>query len=722
MRLLAVVLLLLTAAASLHGRGAREDNTALIYADELIENKEYDRAVQVLSDFMKDNPSRFEDAQKRLRRIIHLRERYNEIANQLLDIIEDTPEDSSKILGLIDELLAIESPTNPTVVRFLDQIRYLAEFRVNSRRLEDIILAARYQLNQNNHAGALDTYASGLDIYQEMYFSSGYGEEAENVARAGLQNIYGNISSFNELARPISLRSDRFEAFGSPDAPSHAEAERLLSELSPFLEELTGIQDNYQQIISSFENQLAINKREFDESGDRSFLSFAGMLLSGPSGLREGMFGTLKRFWDFRLTPAESTLIALINRYYNLAHSSMLYRNYSSGISMFDSADLFVSTTMELTRKSSLFLGIGDTRNYMVYGEMVNEERVSNYLGLRLMNYGINHLRSIGNIAIRDQNIENTGFTALSSWQQGTLTAQAAVSQEINIRSSYQSLLNELGVINERINSELLNFRFFEENLSNIPGGIGDPQQPLDDARELAAALNARLKTLEYDSAIRRFTIATGDLQGRVNARQAEYNQGTALIQGITEDTGWGEVNVAYYPSEGLATLTRMTGNLEVDIRDLRILLAQFTEEDQETLVKDEMSRLYTLGRDLLARLLGIQATSVGLMATAREQVQRAASFRFEGDRLFQAAQAALNRNDFDGARLNLLRASEQYRASREIEESESIRVTWDNQVVVLNAEIDRRENEVIVQFVRDMVTTAQRQYFAGNIDQAETS
>ena len=721
MRLLAAIFLLLIAASSLYGRGARED-TVLSRADQLMEEKQYDEAVQILSDFIKENPDRADEAQKRLKKIIKIRERYTEIANQLLDVVESDPDNSDKILKLSNELLAIESPSNPATRRFLNQVRYLAEFRVNSRRLQQILVQASGQLAQDDYSAALATYASGLDIYQDLYFSSGYGEEAENTASSGLENISRNISGFNAIAGPIKFRSDILTASDSPDPPLPAETARAFTEISPFLDELSGYYESFHQVKNSFETQRVINQRENDEIGDRSFLSFAGTLITGPPEKNEGMIGALRKFWSNQIGSAESSLVSLVNRYYSSGLQAVLNQNYSGGISIFNTTDQYITPAMELIRKSNSFLGIDESPSYMLYGEQVNQDKAGQYLALRVMNHALAHFRIAGDIAVRDQAIERGGFTSLASWQQGAVTSQAAITQEQAIRRSYQGLINELTVLIDRIAAELETYRYYGENLSVISANLGTPQKPLNDVRDLAASLNSRLKTMEYNSAVRRYSISTMELEARVSQREGEFMEGNSLIQGIDTATDWGETYTAYYPTEGLAALTAMNSKAEADVRDSRALIALFTSENQTTLGAEEMNRLYSQSRDQLARLLALQSNSAGLMAAARERIQRAASLRYEGDRLFQAAQASLNRIDFEGARNNLTRAADQYRASRAIQESESLRNIWDTQVVKLNEDIDRRENEVIVQYVREQLTRAQTLYFAGNIDQAETA
>ena len=67
---LAIMLLLLCSAAA-WGFGGRED--PLLYADKLISEQKYDEAILYLTDFMKNNPDRFDAAQARLRKITRIR-------------------------------------------------------------------------------------------------------------------------------------------------------------------------------------------------------------------------------------------------------------------------------------------------------------------------------------------------------------------------------------------------------------------------------------------------------------------------------------------------------------------------------------------------------------------------------------------------------------------------------------------------------------------------
>ena len=718
-RILAVVFILLTAAASLYGKGAREDS-ALSQADQLIADKEYDKAIQLLTDYMNANPNNFNAAQTRLQQIVRIRDHYNQVANELLDTLEKDPENNDKILELSNLLLTIESPSNPKVRQFLDKVRVLAEFNVNRLRLERLMAAAKVQLQNNDFAGALATYASGLDIYQKAYFSSGYGQEAEDTATAGLQHISANIQSFNNMTGPFSQAAQVITGLDKPTLPRPGEITSAYTALSPLMDELLGLRKDFYDIRKSYDDQLAVLQQEKGISGDMNFLSFAGRLITGPADQDEGMTGTLDRFWQLRLGAVKTALTDLVDRSYSEAHVSMINNDFSGGLSTFDMTAQYISSALKLVKTWDTFVELGNVTTYTVYGETVSEGELGEFLKYHSMEQAIGYYNQIGDIGNRGLTLGKEESPTLNAWQQGTMDTQTAISQEQNLRLSYQAVHNEIDNVVNQLAPDEETLRGSVANFSDVPGGVGLPYTYLTDARNIAVNLGNNFQARENNAAIRQYTIANGDLEKRTDTREAEFSKGNSLIQGVSQEGEGIGTYIAHYPSEGLAVLTQMSQNLATDISAARALIAQYAAEPQKITDLSQIKTLSTSAQDLLARLLALQNRNTGIMAATRTQVDRANAQKLEGDRLYQAAQAALNRGDFDTARNNLTKATDQYDASLAIQESTSLRSYRDNQVVKMGDEIVRRENEIVVRDVRNLVTSARTSYYAGNMDQAE--
>jgi tetratricopeptide (TPR) repeat protein len=222
----------------------------------------------------------------------------------------------------------------------------------------------------------------------------------------------------------------------------------------------------------------------------------------------------------------------------------------------------------------------------------------------------------------------------------------------------------------------------------------------------------------ESASAVRYFTIANGELEGRIAGRRAELEEGNRLVQGISPEDG--SDTILYYPAEGLAILTRMEDELAADRAAAETLLARYAGEPPENLGGDVLQGLYTAAVSMAAELGALNLREQGLAADARTRIAQADAYGLDGDRLFLESQNALGRSNFEVARDRIQRAAERYGASLAIQENAGRRAAWDARILSLGNEIDRIENEIIVRDVRNLVNNARTAYFAGNFEQAE--
>ena len=719
-KLLAVVLFLLAAAAALHGGGARE-GSVLPQADQLIANREHDEAIRLLSGYMRDNPDRFREGQTRLRRIVQLREMYNQIVHMLLDTVQTDPENDERILELSNMLMAIESPANPNVRQFLAQIRYLAEFNVKRMYLEQIFFTARLQLLQNDFSGALATYASGMEIFQDAFFTASYGLDTADAVSLSLQDVNRNIEDFNALMLPFSQAARQLVVAAARNMPDPEELWAAYSALAPMLAELTALREGLFLIREFYDAQLALLQEEDHYLGDRSFLAFAGRLITGPAGQQEGMTGTLERFWHSQIDPVETALATVVRRFYSSGYAAMANLNFAEGLSTLDRTSQYIVTAQAMARRSNYFSALGSAPVYTVLDETLSRDRVRPYLTFRSMADSLPALQQAGIIGLHGVAFESGGFPALASWQTGVLGTSQAISMEQDVRNSFQEMLGGLRALYDETAGRIEAVRSYEEIFSAELSGFDAPHTYLADTRGIISGLSNRFGTQDYNSALRLFTIANTDLGNRVRERERIFAEGNQLIMGIDRGglEGFG-VHTVRYPSEGMEILNRMAPDLGNDITFALDILARYAGENSGMLAMPRINALHVSARNLHARLVNLQGRNTATLASAGTQVERATALRVEADRLFEVAQAALTRNDFDSARGNLVRAIEQYDSSLAIQESAVLRNFRDTTVIHFGSEIVRIENEIVVRDVRDLVTSARVSYFAGNMEQAE--
>jgi hypothetical protein len=721
-----MVFFLLAAAASLYGGGRRD--SSLSRADELIEQKQYDEAIQLLTDYIRTYPENFGDAQKRLQRIIQIREQYQSKANELLDQLAQNPDDYEIILALSREIETLESSTGNSSGEFLSRIMALALFTHNKNLLETILAQGRDLLSRGDFSQALQTYAGGLQIYQEEYFNAGFGEMADFIAKRGLETLNRGVEEFLTLTEDCRRTLETFEALEAGDGMEPSDLQRLYRELGPILEQLGTMRASFLETLEAFETQLALLREGNPALGDRSFLAFASWLIRGPVGERGGMLGTVEAYWYEAAPRMERIVFGLTDRNYAAA-----YQAFTGGAE--ESADLF-GDTRECIRAS---LDLIDLWN-LLYGKggeageapveteagaenplerTVYPERIREYFKYYAMERSIQWLLDLDPLRVRGLALAQTGVSALSLWEEGSLPAAEAIAKEDDMRRSYASLAEGVRGLQSGLAEESLGIRAYLREQGE-DGEAPPSMEYLNLVNSFIDDMAAGFLAQERDSAFRRYTIANGELEKEVLAREGEFKEAQGLLTGIPQVREGTEEYLAKYPAESLEIFTRMPPSLAENIAGGRELLAQYRAEDPALRGPAGIGGLYGNAQSMVERLLGIEAGAAPLAAQARTQMAQAESLRREGDRLFQETQNALARNNFDIARDRLSRTTERYNASLMIQESASLRASWDTQLVSLGEEITRLENEVIVREVRGLVNTARDTYFAGNFERAE--
>ncbi|MDR2109850.1 MAG: hypothetical protein LBP32_00935, partial [Spirochaetaceae bacterium] len=330
-----MVLTLMTVVVSLHAGGKKDGDISR--ADQLIDEKNYNDAILILTDHTKENPESFDRAQRRFRRIIRRRDEFNVLAGVLLDVLAEDPGNVEEILSLIDQLDAMEAAQNPTTQAFLKRTRDLAQFTYNRSRLEQILVKGRALLDAGDYVGAINTYAGGMDIYRDDFFKSGYGELVEARVSGGINDINDTVGAFIALNEPVAAAVAAIPRETGGNTPELSRFRESFQGLRPHWEALTALNDVFVTTGRYFENQLAVLRESDDSLGDRSFLSFASRLLHGRPNetVQEGMIGAVTGLWISSMSRFEDTLAAVIDRMYGDAYTSAVNGNYQDARSRF---------------------------------------------------------------------------------------------------------------------------------------------------------------------------------------------------------------------------------------------------------------------------------------------------------------------------------------------------------------------------------------------------
>jgi hypothetical protein len=721
-RPLALCWLLTVIAASLFAGGRQDQNISR--ADELIRAKRYDEAILLLTEHVKKNPENFAAAEKRIQQIVKIRNEYNMTADELLDTVISDPENTEKILALTRRLEALEDASNPQVQIFVTRTRDIALFRFNEARLRRILVEGRELIDRGSWKEALAVYASGMDIYRDDFFAGGYGEQIENRVNQGIRDVGTVVESFPGLALSLDAAAAEMAQEGSRGAQA-ARLEDIFNGAASALDRLIELDGSLYTTVDYFDTQLEQIRQQDSAVGDRSFLSFAARLIYGRSArqsgegeepaVQEGMIGVLEGYWSSLLSGMENSAADLAGRYYTAALDQARNRNYESSRAGFMTAETYLSLPLVIIDKWQQFRENRDPPVISLYGRSVLTEKGRDFLACESFRRSIAWLVEGTNIGARYEEGRIGDGAGLPRDGEPEGDGNLRVEEEFQDRAL--AALTDLDVLLGEVNAGT-------EELEALQGML--PPENRDQyvfsryntTRSFLRGLRSRIVEEEAASAVRYFTIVNGGLADRVAGRRAELEEGNRLIQGIPQEDGGGPI--LYYPAEGLAILTGMEGELADDRRAAETLLARYAAEPPENLNGGVLQGLYTAAVSMAAELDAMSLREQGLAADARTRIAQADAYSLDGDRLFLESQNALGRSNFEVARDRIQRAAERYGASLTIQEDAGRRAAWDARILGLGNEIDRIENEIIIQDVRNLVNNARVAYFAGNFEQAE--
>jgi hypothetical protein len=501
-----------------------------------------------------------------------------------------------------------------------------------------------------------------------------------------------------------------------------AQVADLYGRMVPSLDQIIAFQQVLYSTASYFDEQLALLQQQDTTIGDRSFLSFASRLIRGGSGEgpADGMTGVMAGYWQAVVGGAERAVAELANASYLEGLSQAGNREYGRSVPLFENTGVYIRYPLALLDKEQEFRDGGGFSELVLFDQRVFTEDAENFLKYQSMSRALRFFLAGAELGSRYERLPGTDSASVESWRQGRIGSDEVMRQERLFREASGGLLSEIEDLLAGLDAERAELRNYQDAFEDSAGRNMDILQYADRASSMAGDLRAQVFDGEFEAAARFYTVANGEFERRLNSRKAEYDEGNRLIQGIPRNATGGGANVDHYPSEGLAVLTRMEEEIAADIIQGTDLLNQYAGERGEVLNAGAVNTLYVSARAMVDDLRALLAQGQRAAAAARIQIAQAETFRIDGDRFFREARSALAQNNFDAAHDRVQRASERFNSSLAIQESVSLRTEWDTQLVNLGEEIKRRENEVVVRDVREMVNNARNAYFTGNFEQAE--
>ncbi|MBR7063917.1 MAG: hypothetical protein IKI31_02010, partial [Treponema sp.] len=305
--------------------------------DELIKETEYDRALEELSIFMKENPEKFDAAQKRVSHILKMRTRYSNLANKLIDVLENDSGNDEKILQIISNLEQLEKHPSKTQQKFLSETKFTAQFNVYRKQLYALLKKGLDYAQEGEYVLATQTIKEGYLIYQKDFFETFTDSSITSPVRKTLSEIDELLVLYKTIQERFLKACVSFEASAKSENKNALQNE--VESLQKVFSEYAVIRNNVFHRAALLEDVLKVVREKTHDTSDASFLPFAIRFTLGLKSMPySGIIGTMDLEWDKNLQNLRKNVFSVITKtsadFYSVLQSSLQNSNAISSSSM----------------------------------------------------------------------------------------------------------------------------------------------------------------------------------------------------------------------------------------------------------------------------------------------------------------------------------------------------------------------------------------------------
>ncbi len=712
--LAAIALLLLAIAPNAYAGGRKED--PLSKADQLIASRLYNEAIVELTSFIKQNPNRFDDAQKRLQRIIRLRETYNQTADELLDVMVNDPLNDERKLALIKRLEDLEAAPNRAAREFLSRTKETALFTYNRSKFEQIMGEGRALLDRNAYAAAARKYTEGFVLYKEEFDAASYGPLIVSRVDEGLRTINAQVARFPALVERLEAGATAFEktfaaANGREGLSPATEAIRALESV---MFEFAAARNAVTAAGRGFETQFLLLQSADKSLTDSSFLPFAFRFVLGrKTEVRpEGIMGAMDTLWIALANRVQAVSAAAADRSYAASMALRAAGDASARESFLSTAE-YADLAMRTSGLWAAVAGAEMSPALTSYGRSIIAGKPQSALRYRSLSRLAKHEAAAESLTQDFGRLAARAAETAKPYEAGAAPAAAVVSA---IRADRADLLELAGRVAGQIDLVGTYSSLVSEYAAQKLLGSEAVSYAAEAQRKLSVLSGAVFAT-DTDSAAAQYRIELAEIGLSRDSAKTDMARGKDLQSGTASADGR---SVLKYPAESIPVYAGADEKLAGIEAASAGLLKEIGAENSRVSGDARLREIAAGARALQGEAAALKSETRAALAAARQRVQEAESARLEGERRYAEARSALARQNFDMARERLQRAGERFDYSLSIQESASLRADRDRRLLALSAEITKTENEVVVRDVRRLITVGREAYFAGSFDRAE--
>jgi len=672
-----------------------EDIMTLSQIDKLIKATKYDQALEELNKYIAEYPENFDNAQIRITRIMNARNRYSQLAEELIQLIIDEPDNSEKIYKVTYELEHLEKYPSDRQLAFIRETRIAAEFNYFRKEYVRIHEETEELISKGDYVAAAQKAREGFELYQERFFEEWEQEDVVVPVQDALKKIDDTLVSYVQIQKTLEDSVNEF--IRSVNEEKQDEIAKSWQGVQTGFIELSFLRNSIYECGDVFKTVFEYTKELSEEElTDASFLPFVSRFTVGQTENKNtGIAGSIDAQWDKYMTRMKGTVDTKLGKYLSAFAETMPEKIMDSrkeslasenlpSIRQFSNLAVLVNSlnnqlqpainaeeTLVYDRDSKYAYSL-PVKVDSLYGVRQNlKDKVSGVESIKAPEYPSN------------AELQNDRFTG------NLLEAVATIGFSDSEKKEIEEL-SQFGIATEN------------QTLSEMTRKFGNYTSELQSyAGEKIAAANRYFCDYVIDAD-----------EGYIDQNKKEIASADSFFNGSDED----KAIVERYPEKARDTASsvneRIGRQLNVINRHLA-LLPELTEKEMAAETETELKRC-------IQELESQRKHGNDIIASCKTLLQNAQRVKNEAEYRYNQAEIALQTDNFDTARRRLQESRTKYNEALALAFSLELQTESDRKLMQLGERINQKENEIVVRDVRELKTRAKNEYYAGNFEQAE--
>lgn len=661
--------------------------------DRLIKDKNYNEAILELSVYMKENPEDFDGAQRRIKRIINMRELYNNKGIELVRVLSEEPTNDKKKLDMIAYMESMEKNPNQATRDFIVGTKSAAQFTYYRAKFDEIMISGAELIDKGLYVEAARKFTEGYFFYKQD-FDDETASDVLSEVNTSLGTVMTSIGSFSDIQ--VSLTESQSAADAAIRSLDIVQSEASFTVYEAELIRLSRLRNLVAASGWSFEDLFAAMQKRDPEITENSFLPFAQRFTLGRKTAThyEGVLGAIDAQWNNSLDVLEKST--------DVAVRSLWLQSFTA----FNSGDIDTGVTVLQTARRFAILGgnFASTASHFEirpdsFGTRAYLASAKKYTSLASL---VSKLATLGTQVTLFSDLD----TRIDSFsEQPVLPVHIRKAPSVTV-STYSRFISEL---DQLIGNEAVKLGAYEKNdaLSVFNTEFEVYRQEFYTNLEKKQLGLYRKQALFQNNSV---SLIVSEWKGL-------YGEANNLLDGVIPV---GSTLPLYYPAESIVSFNNIRSGIVSDRKAILDAVTALKKAPQSIQTDTEYSRSIIQMENALTSLVSLYTEAASGITRANSRILQANLARQESDLRYSQSQAALKKYDFQSARDNLQRSRDKVNQSLGLQESAALRAESDLKLEKLGLEITRIENESVVREVRSLISSGKNLYYLGNFDQAE--